>query len=99
MMNEPELIRYLANYQQQGPRHLYDNGNTAAVADTGAAGTTDDRQALIRRLDRSDELMRSVLFYLQHPIAPEIAMYDQGNKKGLRTRMKEADQFMSRYEG
>ena len=27
MMNEPELIRYLANYQQHGGRRLFDSGN------------------------------------------------------------------------
>ena len=32
MMNEPELIRYLANYQQHGGRRLLDSGNGEYVA-------------------------------------------------------------------
>ena len=108
MMNEPELIRYLANYQKHGGRRLFDRGNADAALrnndistyrdnDTNDAAT--ERQALINRLDRSDALMEQVLYYLQNPIAPEIAMYDTGGKKGLRSKMKEADRFMSRYDG
>jgi hypothetical protein len=115
MMNEPELIRYLANYQQHGGSQgystarglaAYDSGNVqpvAAVPDGSPSGSTSDpaaeRQALINRLDRSDALMEQVLYFLQNPIAPEIAMYDTGGKKGLRSKMKEADRFMARYDG
>jgi len=103
MMNEPELIRYLANYQQQGGRRLYDGGimpaseTQATVADGSAVGA--ERQALINRLDRSDALMEQVLYFLQNPVAPEIAMYDTGGKKGLHTKMQEANKFMARYGG
>jgi hypothetical protein len=103
MMNEPELIRYLANYQQQGGRRLYDGGNLpasetqATVADGSAVGA--ERQALINRLDRSDALMEQVLYFLQNPVAPEIAMYDTGGKKGLHSKMQEANKFMARYGG
>ena len=65
-----------------------DNDNAAA-----------ERQALINRLDRSDALMSQVLYFLQNPVAPEIAMYDSGGKKGLHTKMKEANRFMARYGG
>ena len=58
-----------------------------------------EREALINRLDRSDALMEQVLYFLQNPVAPEIAMYDTGGKKGLRSKMKEADRFMARYGG
>ena len=43
--------------------------------------------------------MEQVLYFLQNPVAPEIAMYDTGGKKGLRSKMKEADRFMARYGG
>ena len=120
MMNEPELIRYLANYQQHGGSQgystarglaAYDSGNVNTVQGEGLMvngqwsmvnGQSDaaaERQALINRLDRSDALMEQVLYFLQNPIAPEIAMYDTGGKKGLRSKMKEADKFMARYGG
>ena len=115
MMNEPELIKYLANYQQHGGSQgystarglaAYDSGNVqsaATVPDGSPSGNTSDaaaeRQALINRLDRSDALMEQVLYFLQNHIAPEIPMYDTGGKKGLRSKMKEADRFMARYGG
>ena len=115
MMNEPELIRYLANYQQHGGSQgystarglaAYDSGNVQSVVGTQPSAlspqTSDaaaERQALINRLDRSDALMEQVLYFLQNPIAPEIAMFDTGGKKGLRSKMKEADRFMARYDG
>ena len=79
------------------------SGSAAAVPDGSPSGSTSDpaaeRQALINRLDRSDALMEQVLYFLQNPVAPEIAMYDTGGKKGLRSKMKEADRFMARYGG
>jgi len=100
MMNEPELIRYLANYQQQGGRRLFDGGNAESVVGGSVADNAGtERQALINRLDRSDALMEQVLYFLQNPVAPEIAMYDTGGKKGLHTKMQEANKFMARYGG
>lgn len=107
MMNEPELIRYLANYQQHGARRLFDSGNASPLPSplgegSGERPTSDpaaERQALINRLNRSDALMEQVLYFLQNPVAPEIAMFDKGGKKGLRSKMKEADRFMARYGG
>ena len=100
MMNEPELIRYLANYQQQGARRLFASGNAESVVGGSVADNAGtERQALISRLDRSDALMEQVLYFLQNPVAPEIAMYDTGGKKGLHTKMQEANKFMARYGG
>ena len=100
MMNEPELIRYLANYQQQGGRRLFDGGNAESVVGGSVADNAGtERQALINRLDRSDALMEQVLYFLQNPVAPEIAMYDTGGKPGLHTKIKQADKFMARYGG
>ena len=105
MMNEPELIRYLANYEKYGGRGYqpYDSGNLHAavpeVSPSGSDPAAAEREALRQRLDKSDALMAQVLFYLQNPIPPEIAMYDTGGKKGLHSKMKEADKFMARYGG
>lgn len=103
MMNEPELIRYLANYQRQGGRYLpYDSGNVDSVQSAGVLASDPaaaEREALRQRLDKSDALMAQVLYFLQNPVAPEIAMYDSGGKKGLHTKMKEANRFMARYGG
>ena len=100
MMNEPELIRYLANYQQQGGRRLFDGGNAESVVGGSVADNAGtERQALINRLDRSDALMEQVLYFLQNPVVPEIAMYDTGGKPGLHTKIKQADKFMARYGG
>ena len=106
MMNEPELIRYLANYQQHGARRLFDSGNVQSVAATQPSDispqTSDsaaEREALRQQMVQMREVMDSVLYYLQNPVPPEIAMYDTGGKKGLRTKMHEADRFMARYGG
>ena len=110
MMNEPELIRYLANYERHGGRQGYAAARGRALFDEGNASeysekteypdpAAAEREALRQRLDRSDALMAQVLYYLQNPIPPEIAMYDTGGKKGLRTKMHEADKFMARYGG
>jgi hypothetical protein len=64
-----------------------------------AADASAERQALLARLDSSDQLMAQVLYYLQNPVAPEIAMFDRGGKKGLRTQLHQADKMMSKYEG
>ena len=100
MVNEPELIKYLANYQQQGGRRLFDGGNAESVVSGSVADNAGtERQALINRLDRSDALMEQVLYFLQNPVAPEILMYDTGGKPGLHTKIKQADKFMARYGG
>ena len=103
MMNEPELIKYLANYQQHGGRRLFDSGNVATTTQPSdiSPQTSDsaEREAMRQQMVQMREVMDSVLYYLQNPIAPEIAMYDTGGKKGLRSKMKEADRFMARYGG
>ena len=105
MMNEPELIRYLANYQQGG-RRLFDSGNvqSSAVSPQSSdispqTSASAEREAMRQQMAQMHEVMDSVLYYLQNPVAPEIAMYDTGGKKGLRSKMKEADRFMARYDG
>lgn len=112
MMNEPELIKYLANYQQHGARRLFDSGNVQSVAATQpsdispqtsdiipqTSDTAAERQALINRLDRSDALMEQVLYFLQHPVRPKINMYSQGGEDGLYDSMKKATAFMAKHQ-
>lgn len=112
MMNEPELIRYLANYQQHGARRLFDSGNVQSVAATQPSDispqtsdispqTSDaaaEREALINRLDRSDALMEQVLYFLQHPVRPKIDMYSHGGEDGLYDSMKKATAFMAKHQ-
>jgi len=104
MMNEPELIKYLASYQQHGGRRLFDSGNaesvvSGSVADIAAATSSTDREALRQRLDKSDALMEQVLYFLQHPVRPKIDMYSHGGEDGLYDSMQKATKFMSRYGG
>ena len=114
-MNRPDLLRDLAMIDRgitTRKVRTFDEGNISELASAirpdgealslqqtagGDAGA--ERQAIIERLNRSDQLMQQVLFYLQNPVAPEIAMYDSGGKKGLRSKIKEADKFMSQYGG
>lgn len=102
MMNEPELIRYLANYERYNGRGYlpYDSGNiSGATSDNNITESRDSENSELRQaLSEMRKVMNGVLYYLQNPVSPEIAMFDTGSKKGLRTRMKEADKFMARYE-
>ena len=102
MMNEPELIRYLANYERyNGCGYLpYDSGNiSGATSDNNITESRDSENSELRQaLSEMRKVMNGVLYYLQNPVSPEIVMFDTGSKKGLRTRMKEADKFMARYE-
>jgi hypothetical protein len=107
MMNEPELIRYLANYQQQGGRRMYDGGTLGGnqgdiseyqnndMSSSTADGNADMRQAL----GEMREVMAGVLYYLQHPVRPKIDMYSHGGEDGLYDSMQKATKFMARYKG
>lgn len=102
MMNEPELIRYLANYQQHGTRRLFDSGNVSDITlsrnnDITSEPATDPE--LRNAIGEMREVMSGVLYYLQHPVRPKISMYSQGGEDGLYDSMKKATAFMSRYGG
>jgi hypothetical protein len=82
---------------------MFDGGNAADVArDSGVTGfrNNDGGDAELRQtIGEMREVMAGVLYYLQNPVAPEIAMYDTGGKKGLHSKMQEANKFMARYGG
>ena len=99
MMNEPELIRYLANYQQYGGRRLYDGGNVESVAvaqqqTAPAAGlSADDARALIAAIGTFNQTVQQMQ---QKGIPCYINKYGTG---GLIDEVKSGMKFMSKYEG
>jgi len=104
MMNEPELIRYLANYQQHGgkyePRRLYDSGNVDAVQGLGLMvnGQQGGSDAEMRQtLDALTQTVGLLQQQLALGIRASVNMYSNGNEKGLYEQMKEANSFMRRY--
>ena len=98
MMNEPQLIKYLANYQQMGgmaSRRLFDSGNVEQVAMqaqqtmAGIGGMTgEEARALTQAL---------MLFttQIQKPLRSTINMY---GTDGLYEQHKKAQEFMKKYE-
>lgn len=100
MMNEPELIRYLANYQQHGGRRLFDSGNVdtalrnndiSEYRDNGngpASLTADDARALTAALT-------AFVQQCQKPLRAGINMY---GTDGLYENMQKANRFMSKYQ-
>ena len=108
MMNEPELIKYLANYEKYGGKTGYatargmatfDSGNVEQVAATVPDASQPNDNAEIRKtMNEMRTVMSQVLYYLQHPVRPKINMYSQGDEDGLYDSMKKADKFMSKYQ-
>jgi len=112
MMNEPELIRYLANYQQHGGRRLFDSGNVQPSAISPQPSDispqpsdispqpsdSTEREAMRQQMAQMREVMDSVLYFLQHPVRPKINMYSQGGEDGLYDSMKKATAFMAKHQ-
>lgn len=88
MQNAPQLLQALLDYDKNhrlGALPAYDRGNVASVV-TDAPVTTASPQSGI-----SEELLTQLLYYLQHPVAPNINMY---GREGLHAKMQQADRFM-----
>lgn len=88
MQNAPQLLQALLDYDKNhrlGALPAYDRGNVASVV-TDASVTTASPQSGI-----SEELLTQLLYYLQHPVAPNINMY---GREGLHAKMQQADRFM-----
>ena len=104
MMNEPELIRYIANYDRMGGRYAlgalraYDQGTVPAVGTTeGLSPNTDaDNSQLLTLNSQLLAVMQRISYQLDNPVAPEINMYGDN---GLRKKLHQADRLMSRYDG
>ena len=103
MMNEPELIRYLANYQKNGGGSYrpYDSGNLGSeelrMKSEEFSAADNSQSSMVN--GQLLEVMQNVLYYLQHPVRPKINMYSQGGEDGLYDSMKKATAFMGRYGG
>lgn len=88
MQNAPQLLQALLDYDKNrrlGALPAYDRGNVASVV-TDAPVTTASPQSGI-----SEELLTQLLYYLQHPVAPNINMY---GREGLHAKMQQAEKFM-----
>lgn len=88
MQNAPQLLQALLDYDKNrrlGALPAYDRGNVASVV-TDAPVTTASPQSGI-----SEELLTQLLYYLQHPVAPNINMY---GREGLHAKIQQADRFM-----
>ena len=113
MMNEPELLQRIVKYDKHGGRagltamRAFDQGNVSTVVPdevgdvaqpvaTPDAPVTSDNSDLRQTMQEMQQVMQGVLYYLKHPVSPEIAMYGEN---GLHKKMKQADKFMSKYEG
>ena len=99
MMNEPELISYLANYQQHGGRRLFDEGTPAPVATTpggfpsGSGIVGEDARTLIAAIATFN---RTVEQMQQKGIPCYINKYGTG---GLIDEVKSGLKFDQRYGG
>jgi hypothetical protein len=100
MMNEPELIRYLANYQQQGARRLYDGGNVTSpvlggsAADNHVAGMSpDDARDLIAAIGTFNQTVQQMQ---QKGIPCYINKYGRG---GLIDEVQSGMKFVNQYKG
>ena len=99
MMNEPELIRYLANYQQHGARRLFDEGTPAPAATTpggfpsGSGIVGEDARTLIAAIATFN---RTVEQMQQKGIPCYINKYGSG---GLIDEVKSGLKFDQRYGG
>ena len=89
MQNAPQLLQALLDYDKNrrlGALPAYDRGNLSEIS---TANTSDLSPATQSPL--SEELLTQLLYYLQHPVAPNINMY---GREGLHAKMQQADRFM-----
>lgn len=96
MMNEPELIRYLANYQQHGARRLFDSGNVESVAMSSqqqAEETTDNTSIAALAAVVAD--LSDTLQQLQKNGIP--AHINKFGKGGLIDEVQSGLKFVNRY--
>ena len=104
MMNEPELIHYLANYQQQGARRLYDTGNVNTVQGEGSMVngqssmvngqlSPDDARALIAAIGTFNQTVQQMQ---QKGIPCYINKYGRG---GLIDEVQSGMKFVNQYKG
>ena len=95
MMNNPQLLKALVNYDRNySGRRAYDNGNIAEAIPTIAAGATATDEMVSASAATNIALMQAVktlLQRLEQPIEAKIDMYGHGK---LYDSMTKANQFM-----
>ena len=95
MMNNPQLLKALVNYDRNySGRRAYDNGNIAEASPTISAGTTATDEMVSASAATDIALLQAVetlLQRLEQPIEAKIDMYGHGK---LYDSMTKANQFM-----
>lgn len=95
MMNNPQLLKALVNYDRNySGRRAYDTGNIAETSHAIAAGTSVSDEMTIAQANTNVALMQAVetlLQRLEQPIEAKIDMYGHGK---LYDSMTKANQFM-----
>ena len=95
MMNNPQLLKALVNYDRNySGRRAYDAGNIAEASHTVASGTSVSDELTIAQANTNVALLQAVstlLQRLEQPIEARIDMYGRGK---LYDSMTKANQFM-----
>lgn len=95
MMNNPQLLKALVNYDRNySGRRAYDTGNIAETSPTIAAGTSVTDEMVSYQANTNVALLQAVntlLQRLERPIEAKIDMYGRGK---LYDSMTKANQFM-----
>ena len=95
MMNNPQLLKALVNYDRNySGRRAYDTGNIAETSPTVAAGSTVSDEMVSYQANTNAALLQAVntlLQRLEQPIEAKIEMYGRGK---LYDSMTKANQFM-----
>lgn len=97
MMNNPQLLKALVNYDRNySGRRAYDTGNVAELSSTIASGTPTPNDVGVSQADTNLALLQAIgtlMQRLNEPIEARIDMYGRGN---LYDSMTKANQFMKR---
>lgn len=97
MMNNPELLKALVNYDRNySGRRTYDAGNVGESSATIASGASASNEMGVSQADTNIALLQAISTLMQRlnePIEARIDMYGRGN---LYDSMTKANQFMKR---
>ena len=97
MMNEPELIRYLAEYDKHHGRYqlpVFDAGNVAGATEATPAPVNNDNNSVSQTLTALNQTLTMLQQQIAAGIRANINMY---GTDGLYEQHKKAEAFMKRY--
>ncbi len=99
-MNEPELIKYLATYEQHGGRGYrpYDTGNIQDVPVSGGSASSNNDGNTNEAMQHTLTALNETVALLQKEIAKGIGVNMFGHN-GLYENMNKANNFMKKYGG